>query len=340
MSSRTRRGPSMTDVARHARVSAQTVSRVLNDPEAVRESTRVRVLAAIEELGYRRNLQARSLRTDRSDVIGVVTAATSIYSPSRMLHEIESAARQAGLALQLAVLDDATRIPPDAVFASFMERNVDGVILVGPRNWVALTAQEFTGSFPIVSTSLVDVYAENRLRMVCTDNELGARLAVRHLIGLGHRLIDHVAGPREFYDAVDRMRGWRKELFVNGLLEGRLFHGEFDARSGYEIGRRMIASGRLPDAVFCANDQMALGLCRALHEAGISVPGEVSVVGFDNIDGCEYTVPSLTTVEQPYRQIGEGAVAALRAALLGRESAPRLVQPRLVVRESTGPRFA
>jgi DNA-binding LacI/PurR family transcriptional regulator len=179
---------------------------------------------------------------------------------------------------------------------------------------------------------------------VWVDQEVGAALATRHLLGLGHRTVHHVTGPQDSLEARGRMLGWRKELLAAGAPVPDVLYGDWWPSSGHAAGRELAArtrGGRRTDepvtAVFVANDQMALGLLNAVHEAGLSVPGDLSVVGFDDVPEAAYYTPPLTTVRQDFAELGRRGVQLVLARLHGEDLSPPSVLPQLVVRGSTGP---
>lgn len=321
----------MGDVARLAGVSHQTVSRVLNDSPHVRPDTRARVRAAMDELGYRPNLTARSLATQRSGLIGVLATGLPHSGPSRILTGIETAARAAGYTALVAIVDDASD-DVDAVLAGFASRRVDGIAVIAPHPWLVESAAALAGNTPMLLVT--GDPGAGGLPSVGVDQVLGARLAVEHLIGRGLTDIAHVSGPRSWVDATLRIEGWRDALAAAGLRVGVLHEGDWSAERAFAIGTRL-ASGPLPEAIFCANDLTALGIIAALRGAGVSVPGEVSVVGFDDIPGAAFLDPPLTTVRQPLAEAGAHCVDALLAAMAGAPGARTTLSPELVVRAST-----
>ncbi|MFA9431381.1 LacI family DNA-binding transcriptional regulator [Egicoccus sp. AB-alg2] len=330
------RRPSMADVAAVAGVSHQTVSRVLNSPEAVRPETRRRVESAIRQLGYVRNTAARALVTRRTRLIGVVSPGEALFGPASTTMAIEQAARLAGYATTLAMMPDVDTGSIQGVLESFRELDVEGIVVVAPVTQIALAAKELATTLPVVMVA-AGLRENSSLYVVAVDQEVGARTATRHLIDLGHRDILHVAGPNDWFDARSRIVGWRDELLEAGLEAPPIITGSWAPEDGYEIGRRLVAERRLPSAIFAANDLLALGLVRAFHEAGVHVPGDVSVVGFDDIDGAGYWEPPMTTVRQPFAAVGQRAIEVLLAALEGAPSSRTLIAPELVVRGSCGP---
>ncbi len=327
----------MHDVARAAGVSHQTVSRVLNDHPSVRPETRERVRAAIIRLGYRRNPIARALVTRQTHTIGVLAPASNLFGPASLVIAVEQAARQHGWYVSLASLSDFD--PPSVATAidHFLGQQVDGLVVVAPVFSAVEACSTAALGIPTVMVA-TDADPADGFDVVAIDQEAGARLAVRHLLQLGHRGVAHLAGPADWLDAVARLRGWRVELAEAGLPVPTALVGDWSPESGYRAGQQLLADGDLPTAVFAANDLMAIGLVRALVEAGVSVPGQVSVVGFDDIDATGFVLPPLTTVRQDLVTLGRLGVERLLARIKGAEpSDPVRQPPELVVRASTAP---
>ena len=327
------RRPGMMDVARLAGVSHQTVSRVLNDPGSVRPGTRSKVQAAIEELGYRRNMAARALVTQRTRMIGVVTAGSGYFGPSATTSAIATAARAAGYASLVASLASSTEGEVGEALDFLVNRAVDGVVVVAPQTWIADSVRRAARTVPIVMVA--DGFeASARVHVVSVDQELGAGMATRHLLSLGHRRILHVAGPSDWFDAVARAAGWRTTLEDAGQDVPEVVAGDWSPRRGYEIGSELVARG-LPDAVFASNDLMALGILAAFRDQGVRVPEDVSVVGYDDVDGAAYFAPPLTTVRQPFRELGALCLEVLLGAIEGAEGSRHSIPPSLRVRRTS-----
>jgi DNA-binding LacI/PurR family transcriptional regulator len=328
------RPPAMSDVAARAGVSHQTVSRVLNDHPNVRPATRDKVLQAIAELGYRRNPAARALVTRRSGTIGVMSSGSALFGPSSTLIAVEGAARDAGLFVSVATIAKWEVEPVSAALEHFMDQGVDGVVVIAAHDDAVEAVRAFTGRIPVVMVGPPSLPPP--LHVVSGDQYAGARLAVRHLLDLGHRSVMHLAGPLDWIDARRRIDGWRDELAAAGIEAPEPISGNWTAARGYAVGRDLIASG-VPSAVFTANDQLALGLLRAFAEAGVRVPDDVSVVGFDDIEGSAHFYPPLTTVRQEFGTLGRTCMALLVSVLGGEDGESVLVPPSLVVRASSGP---
>ena len=327
--------PRMSDVAEVAGVSHQTVSRVLNDFPNIRPVTRDRVLAAIEELGYRRNTAARTLVTRRSRTIGVITAGMSHFGPANTLLELESASRAAGYNLSLAGLPEISATSLRAAVDQVMDQAVEAVVVIVAHQAALTLARSLRIGVPLV---LVEGDLSATPLTAGVDQIEGARLATRHLLDLGHQSVLHLPGPADWLEATARREGWRLTLEERGRpIPALMAEGDWSSHSGYAASRAMLHDHR-PTAVFAANDQMALGLLRALHEAGLRVPEDVSVVGFDDLPESGYFAPPLTTVRQDFRELGQRTMALVLRVLAGElEASVPLVEPLLIVRSSTAP---
>lgn len=329
------RMPSMADVAGLAGVSHQTVSRVLNGHPNVRGQTRDRVLAAIAELGYRPNTAARTLVTRRSGVIGVVTAEATVFGPASTFVAVEQAARTAGYFVSVASVRQPYAEALAGALEHFMDQRVDGVVLIAPQQGIAEVARAVSARVPVVMVAAGIPHPSDQ-HAIGVDQFGGAVLATEHLLSLGHRTVVHVAGPPEWFDAQRRVEGWRYALELAGARVGEPLVGDWTAARAYQLGRRMVDDG-LPTAVFAANDQTALGLLRAFAEAGVLVPRDVSLVGFDDSEGSDCFVPPLTTVRQDFAALGRRCIALLTAAMAGGDADHTPIAPQLVVRASTAP---
>ncbi|MGW0943592.1 LacI family DNA-binding transcriptional regulator [Streptomyces sp. NPDC002623] len=332
------RPPTMADVARLAGVSHQTVSRVLGDHPNVRDETRSRVLHAIEEMGYRRNSSARALATRRTRTLGVVASDTTLYGPASTLFALEEAARAEGYLVSTVSLRELTMEKVSEALNHLSEGGVEGVVAIAPQRSAVEALAELRHPFPVVvvgSGTGVDVPS------VSVDQHLGARLATGHLLAAGHRTVWHLAGPEDWQEAADRAAGWRATLEAAGVEPPMLLRGDWSPLSGYRAGQELAGwVGRGLTAVFVANDQMALGVLRALREAGVRTPQDVAVVGFDDIPESEFFAPPLTTVRQDFSTVGRRGIALLLELIEGRPpaAAPRsAIEPQLVVRASSFP---
>ena len=326
--------PDLYDVARLAGVSHQTVSRVVNSRPNVRPETRLRVQQAIAELGYRPNVAARSLVTRRSNTIGIITSDSAFPNSGSALIGAERAARDTGYYLSVAGINTQDPATIDRVFQHFNDQGVDGIIVLAPEAAHAHPARPFTSAVPIVVVA-AGAPPSPGVQITAIDQEKGARLATAHLIDLGHTRIGHIAGPQPSFDATARRQGWRREITDNGLRPGPLTVGDWSAASGHRIGTQLLQRKRLPSAIFAANDLMAIGFIRALHDAGLNVPDQVSVIGFDDIPGADHFLPRLSTIRQDLELLGQQCVEMLLAAMNHTPKEFPLLEPILLIRDSS-----
>ncbi|MGO4533796.1 LacI family DNA-binding transcriptional regulator [Leifsonia sp. 2MCAF36] len=330
-----KRGPSLGDVALDAGVSTQTVSRVANGLTNVEESTRQRVLASMQSLGYRPNRAARALRSGQFRNIGVIMFTLSSYGNMRTLDAIASSAATVGYSITVVPVERPTQRDVSLAFSRLLEQAVDGIIVVLEAHIVDRADVELP---PGLSVVVVDSTERPDYPQVDTDQAEGARQATEHLLGLGHRTVWHVSGPAESYSAARREESWRRTLEGAGAPVPEVFRGDWSTAAGYRHGREIAERPEIT-AVFAANDQMALGVLRALHEAGRRVPEDVSVVGFDDMAESDSFWPPLTTVHQEFEAIGRRALDLLIAEIEERPEPVRssVQHTRLVVRASTAP---
>ncbi len=325
------RPPNIHDVARIAGVSYQTVSRVLNSNPRVLPETRQRVLDAIDSLGYRPNQAARALVTKRSRTIGVIMSQTANYGPTTSLTAIEQAAKEAGYRLSITTLVSSESASIKSALDYLLTQSVEALVVIAPQVRVLEAIKELAVDVPLVTlqSSNVDVHSTS------IDQVAGAKLATRHLIDLGHTEILHISGPQDWIEAEARMQGYLDELNDADLRTRAPILGDWTAHFGYYAGLELL---RFRDfsAVFAGNDQMALGFIHACRDAGLDVPGDVSVVGFDDIPEAAHFHPPLTTVRQNFAEAGRRAVSLLLAELQGEAAVDgEQVRPDLIVRGST-----
>ena len=322
----------MADVARLAGVSHQTVSRVINGHSSLRPETRDRVLAAIRQLGYRPNTAARALVTRRSATIGVIGSKGGFWGPSTVHRTVQTAGREAGYFVSAASLPGLTRDELLDAINHLRNQSVEGIVLIAATDEAleVARAQESLG-LPVV---VVEGDEAKTHWTVGVDQVAGAELGTRHLVDLGHTEIVHVAGPQSWTEARARLAGYRQAMYASGLRPSP--HVEGTGRPA-AASRSVSSWPGAPEvtAVFCANDHMALGVLRALFEAGIRVPDDISVVGFDDIPESPYLIPPLTTVRQDFTAVGRRAIEILQAAIGGTPAPDRLISPELVVRASS-----
>ncbi|MBM2619778.1 LacI family DNA-binding transcriptional regulator [Actinoplanes sp. LDG1-06] len=325
----------MMDVARLAGVSHQTVSRVLNEHPNVSEQTRLKVQAAIAELGYRPDRAARALVTGTSKVIGVVAQNSSLYGPASMLTAFEEAAQATGFAVNVG----SVRSLDERSIADAVERHLDqrvaGLVVIAPVASAGPALAKLPDDVPLVT---IDGDPERSSTLVTVDQVAGARAATQHLLEQGHESVWHISGPADWFDAAGRVEGWEAALREAGREIPPLLTGDWSAASGYRNGQLL---ARLPEAtaVFAANDHIALGLLRALNEHGRRVPGDVSIVGFDDVPEAGFYNPPLTTIRPDFDAVATAALELLLAQIESgtTDSVRRTIAPALVVRESVAP---
>lgn len=321
------------DVARLAGVSHQTVSRVLNDLPNVRPATRERVQRAIAQLRYIPSPAARALVTRRSRTIGLITTGLPEWGPSTAAVYLNEAAREERYAVIMASLLQADFTSLRQAAEVLVRQTVEAIVLITSNRSTLGLLEGMELGVPFVAVASQGA----GLHRVSFDQHGGARRAVRHLIELGHTEIRHLAGPRDSMDAIERVRGWRDILSERGLVASEPLIGDWGASSGYRNAQLLLATDR-PTAIFAGNDQMALGAIRAVLEAGLRVPEDISVVGFDDIPEAEHFMPPLTTVRQDFAQLGRDTMTLVLAVLREEDTASLLPRvPNLVVRQSSGP---
>lgn len=332
-------------VAQQAGVSTQTVSRVLNNRPDVAPETRQRVQQIIKQLGYRPSAIARSLIRQRSHTLGVVTAGLRYIGPSRTLNGITGQAEAMGYALLLKKLPKFDTDDVEPILNSLLARQVDGIIWAVPevgnnRDWLL-------GRLPQLPVPIIflTMHQQAGLSVVAVDNRFGARMATEHLLEQGYRHIGHVAGPLSWWEARQRKAGWQDALLAAGLQpdDNHWAEGNWSSESGEGAICQLLDQYPELDAVFVANDQMALSALYVAGRRGLKVPQDLGVVGFDGIPEAAYFCPPLTTVHHNLHELGHTAVQHMVQMIeTSREGKdvydPGVVwlKPRLIIRESSG----
>jgi len=333
-----RRTVSMVDVAAHAQVSQKTVSRVVNMEPHVREEVRLRVQNAIKELGFRPNAAARSLVTRRTRRIGIVALGTTFYGPLSSLSALESVARADGYSLSIHRTDLTDRSEMQSAVDSLLDEGVEGIVLSEPMHFEdePLAVHPDTGVLTLGARGLTD--REDEI-LAGSDEASGARLATEHLLTLGHATVHHISGPEIWVATQLRRDGWKETLAEHGAEIPETVSGNWSPQSGFEAMNRLLHSGRRPSAVFVANDQMAIGAISAIEAEGLDVPGDISVIGFDDIDVSEFLSTPLTTLRQEFTLAAHYGMNQLIQAIDGStpKATPRLVPLSFVKRATTAP---
>lgn len=330
------------DVARAAGVSTATVSRALSNPDLLSDTTRALVLEAIQSTGYRVNQAARNLRMQRAGAVLVLVPNLGKPFYSRILAGISDGFADSDYAVLIA--DTESRPLGDGELEGyFLDGRIDGVVsLDGGLDPAALEACAKLGVGGRI-VFLCEWVEGADFSVIRSDNTEGARLAIRHLHALGHTRIAHITGPEGNVLTTSRREGMMEERSRLGLpaREEWIIRGDFSLQSGHRAAERILAMKERPTAVFCAADMVAFGLIAGLNKGGLSVPQDISVIGFDDIDMSDYYVPALTTIRQDRHRLGREAALALHRRLgpanaLGGD-ADEVIEVELVVRDSTAP---
>jgi LacI family transcriptional regulator len=332
------------EVAQAAGVSAQTVSRVLNDRPDVSVETRERIRAIISELGYSPNVLARSLIQGRSHTIGVVGYGLTYYGPARVLTGIERRANDLGYSLLLSLLREPENDPGEDVLEGLLSRQVDGIIWAVPeigsnRDWLAEQVNRL--SIPVV---LINMHPRPGLAVAAVDNCEGGRLATKHLLEQGYRRIGIITGPTSWWESRQREQGWREAMQDAGItgLDALNVAGDWYPSSGESGMEDLLRRAPGLEAVFACNDPMAAGALQAARRLGRRIPEDLAIVGFDDVPEAPYYCPALTTVRQPLAELGGQAVDLLNQALEAQRSEKtsdltqtNWMHPQLIIRDSS-----
>lgn len=328
---------SLSDVAKAAGVSPATASRAIsNSSHPMDAATKAKILKVARRLGYQPNLVARSLRTDRTNTVGII--CENILSPfiPPIIRGIQDHLRKAGYFSTIVNSDRDRAIEEEAINA-LNHRQMDGIIFVETWHRSAKAIRKITDKpFAFVHRVFRDE-AQNAIRV---DEVYGARLAVGHLIALGHRRIAYISGPKDWDASKERRRGYQTELAAHSIpFDARLVtEGDWEVKGGYEAAQKLIARAKRPTAIFAANDMMALGAIYAIQEAGLRVPDDIAVVGYDNRNLAKSVRPALTTVTLPAYEMGDAAAKLLLNLINEVVSDVDFIeiQGKLIVRQSCG----
>jgi LacI family transcriptional regulator len=328
-------GVTIKDVAQAAQVSVASVSRVLNGHDTVTEETRDHILAVMKKLRYVPHVGARSLSTSLTDTVGVLLPDLYGEFFSEMIRGIDGAARSRGLHLLVASLHgDADEA---AAAIRTMRGRVDGLIVMSPHVDAEFLSEHLPEHLPIVL--LNNGAGGSQYSSLSIDNYNAAAQMVRHLAGCGHKRIAFITGPKLNFEAQERLRGYRAAMaeMLPGVPE-QIFEGDFSEESGARVGQQLAASGKRPDALFAANDMMAIGAQLALTQAGLGIPRDIALAGFDDIPIARYVSPALTTVRVPIAELGVRALERL-TEMVGRSgdgaASAQTLEAELVVRGSS-----
>ncbi len=324
------------EVAQLAGVSYATVSHVVNKTRFVSQDTRERVLAAMEQLHYRPNAIARSLRRGKTNTIGLVLPDSSNPFFAEMSRHIEDGAFKSGY--NVILCNTEGDVQRELFYVDVLsKKQVDGIIFVAAGDRTDSIKFLLSQEIPVV---MIDRYLPNiDVDAVLTDNRQGGYLATKHLLDLGHTRIGCISGPTNITASSERITGYHQALTEAGIPydESLLLRGDYHPQSGMESTRRLLKMGPRPTAVFALNDLMALGALRAATEAHLSVPEDLAIVGFDDIELARFTNPSLTTIAHPKKEIGLHAVNLLVERTASKDKPPcrMVLSPELIIRGST-----
>lgn len=348
-----KRHVTIDDIARHLNISKATVSLALNDSVLVADQTKRRVIEAAEQFGYRPNYFGARLSKGKSDMIGLyilggteaqcnwmLPSSWMFYHP--ILKAVSAELSRYGYRFNLEVVSVEQVTNKGVISSVIQEGSLDGMLLVvqDDIDYSFLDIVE-EKQFPFV---VLNAKVVENISSVKIDNELGARLAVNHLLELGHRRIAYLSGPEKDLNAIERLRGFELALAEAGIEREsiQVYRGDWKRESGWRVAGELLQVEHGPTAIFCANDHMAIGVMQGLQAAGLEVPKDISVVGFDDTELCQVVVPSLTTVRQPVDLLGEiGAKVVLhQIETESYEVTHTNLRPELIIRKSTAcPRF-
>ncbi|NCT83679.1 MAG: LacI family transcriptional regulator [Comamonadaceae bacterium] len=333
----------LIDVAKQAGVALVTASRALNGTGFVSDETRKKVVAAAKALGYSPNLSAKILKGGRPNLLGLAVSNLQSSVINEIISAVSLAAKQAGLDLIIYNASTELGAPKQQDINRVLGGLCEGILLVLPTAQEGLLAEFESSSVPVV---LINYWRnETRLPTVRGDNYEGSRAAVEHLIGLGHSRIAFITGSSYTGQSQERQRGYQDALKQAGIrpVKSLVVQGDFTQSGGFEAAQQLLAQPKRPTAIFAANDAMAMGAMDALKERGLQIPGDVSVVGFDDSPASNHVYPRLTTVRQPLSDIGEQAVRLILQRIRGQapaqeaDDAPIELPSTLVIRDSCGP---
>lgn len=321
------------DVAKRANVSVATVSRALNGHVNVADAVRRRVVSIADELRYTPHHAARSLSSRRTQTVGVVLPDLHGEFFSELMRGIDGVARERGLHLLVSSYHGHPEEQVAALRA--MRGRVDGLLVMSPY----VDSADHLGEHLISALPSVLMNSHTSTpgcRALSVDNHGGARAMVRHLVGCGYRRIAFIAGPQDNFEARERLRGYRDALAEAGLgSEPWVVDGDFSEASGHRAGHQLLSQSPRPDAVFAANDMMALGCLFAFNQAGVDIPGNIALAGFDDIPLARYVHPALTTMRVNIPELGARAMRLLLDAPDSGTAVPEQLATELIVREST-----
>lgn len=300
-----------SDVAKAAGTSVAVVSYVINNgPRPVAEATRQRVLAAIQQTGYRPNAVARALASGSTKTFGLIVPNIANPFVASMAHVLLQESLNHGHVMLLGDAGDDRQRELELI-QGLLNRQVDGLFYTSVDRHPYIDVIQASGT-PLVMLDRIE--PRSGVSMLCVNEREAARQVTAHLLSHGYQQVGMISGPREMLNAQDRIQGWRDAMAQAGLTvdEALIFPAGYSRQGGYDAGQRMIASGRVPRALFTSNEGQAIGFIRALSEHGLRVPHDVALVCFNGTEQSAFHVPTLTTVRQPLREMARSAIAILK----------------------------
>lgn len=327
----------LVEIAQTAGVSVSTVSRALsNSNYPLKEETRQRILELAEEMGYKPNLVARSLQSNRSHLVGVIVDRMQSPFAAATVQGIQDGLREEGYSISIAYSNRDQALAEEAI-NSFYSRQVDGIVIL--NSWL----HHFNDRILALQTR--PFIFVNRLFSNCLSNcvgpgdHIGAQLATQHLVDLGHRRIAYINGMEDWIEAQNRLSGYRDILEQQNLPvdHALIRQGDWGVDSGYQAAQELLALDQRPTAIFAANDIMALGAIYAIQEAGLQIPKDIAMVGYDDRDFAAWIRPALTTIRMPSYEMGQAAARLLLKQFSGEELEDATQIPgKLIIRQSCG----
>lgn len=324
--------PNIYDVAKLAGVSHQTVSRVINNADYIKEDTRTKVQRAMDELGYIPNAAARALVTSKTKIVGILVSDIVYHGPAGMLHAMEKEARRGGFFAISASVDPLDHNSIAQGIQHLRRLGIEGLVVITPQTDSVQAVERLVTDIPVV---FIDSPHYSKEWSAELDNCEGAKRATEHLIALGHKGIVHVSGPSGWFVTAPRVAGYEAAM-KNAKLSPKIYSGDWTAPTGFEIGRKLDIETDRVTAIFAANDHLALGLMRALRQRGYAIPERISIIGFDDVPEAAYYEPPLTTMRPDFAELGRVAIE-LMVGQINREQILRTetLVPELIIREST-----
>ena len=327
----------LVELAQAAGVSVSTVSRALSNRKyPLKAETRQNILKLAEERGYKPNLVARSLQSSRSHLVGVIVDRMQSPFAAATVEGIQDGLRHAGYSISIAYSNRDQAIATDAIH-TFYSHQVDGIIIL--NSWLHIFNDPILSLQDRPFVFINRVFSDRIQNCVGPGDRQGARLATQHLVDLGHRRIGYINGREDWIEAQNRLAGYRDVLTEHGLPldEALIRHGNWGVDSGYEAAQELLVLEDRPTAIFAANDMMALGAIYAIQKAGLEIPADIAVVGYDDRDFAAWIRPALTTIRMPSYEMGQAA-ARLLLEQINKEKLEDATQVtgKLIIRESCG----